>query len=48
MSGLLVGALACVLGALALAGRSLAFALLLCVIAAACLGYAAFEVLGFV
>ncbi len=48
MSGLLLGALACVIGALAVAGRNLIFAAALCVIALGCLGYAALEVLAFI
>jgi hypothetical protein len=45
LSGLLVGSLACVIGALAVAGRNLIVAVALCVIALACLGYAALEVM---
>ncbi len=48
MSGLLVGSLACVIGALAVAGRNLTVAVALCVIALLCLGYAALEVMGFI
>jgi hypothetical protein len=48
VSGLLLGALACVIGALAVAGRNLMFAVALCVIALGCLGYAALEVLAFI
>lgn len=46
MSGLLVGALAAVIAALAVAGRNLAVAVALCVVAILCLGYAALEVTG--
>ena len=48
MSGLLVGSLACVIGALAAAGRNLIVAVALCVIAIGCLGYAVLEVMGFI
>jgi len=45
VSGLLVGALVCVISALAVAGRNLVFAVALCVGAVLCLGYAALEVM---
>jgi hypothetical protein len=48
MSGLLVGSLACVIGAVAAAGRNLTVAVALCVIAVVALGYAVLEVMGFI
>jgi hypothetical protein len=48
MSGLLVGSFACVIGAVAAAGRNLTVAVALCVIALVGLGYAVLEVMGFI
>jgi hypothetical protein len=48
ISGLLVGALTCVIGALALASRNLMLAVALCVFALGCLGYAALEVMSII